>query len=66
MLCLLRSTSLPNTASNSLGEASTGLAPGVGVYPNTEFIFDGGVGARFYVPIAGSGHRYSSPEPDPY
>jgi hypothetical protein len=42
------------------------LAPGVGVYPNTEFIFDGGVGARFFLPIANGGKRYSSPEPDPY
>lgn len=42
------------------------LAPGVGVVPGTEFIFDAGVGARFFIPTAGSGKRFSSPEPDPY
>ena len=42
------------------------LVPGVGVFPRSEFIFDGGVGARIYFPVANTGKRYATAEPDPY
>ncbi len=44
------------------------LAPGVGVFPLTEFILDAAIGVRFWLPAPGGGPRYAAadPEVDPY
>ncbi|MBM4390821.1 MAG: hypothetical protein FJ090_06835 [Deltaproteobacteria bacterium] len=42
------------------------LVPVVGVWPRTEMGFDGGIGARVYIPAGRQGPRLASPEPDPY
>lgn len=40
------------------------VAPGVGVYPRTEFIVDASVGVRFWIAAAVGTHRYAAPAPD--
>ncbi|MSQ01660.1 MAG: hypothetical protein EXR71_07175 [Myxococcales bacterium] len=39
------------------------IAPGVGVFPRTEFIVDAALGVRFYIPMPGGAPRFKSPDP---
>ena len=40
------------------------LAPGVGVFPKTEFTMDVGVGARFFIPVPSTTPRFTSANPE--
>lgn len=39
------------------------LAPGVGIFPQTEFTMDAAVGVRFYIKAAGGTARFVGPDP---
>lgn len=40
------------------------LAPGIGIFPSTEFTMDAAVGVRFYMPAAEGSARFASPDVD--
>jgi hypothetical protein len=40
------------------------LAPGIGVYPTTEFVMDAAIGVRFFIALPGGEARFVGPEPD--
>ncbi len=39
------------------------VAPGVGLFPRTEFTFDASIGARFWLAAPGGTARFTAPEP---
>jgi len=40
------------------------LAPGIGVFPRTEFTMDAAIGVRFFIAAPGGKPRMTGPDPD--